>query len=1345
MAGTNEQGVSSGVVARDVDYSMDGTLPVVPVSDLFLAESGLDGVSAASVQMASVNTISAVHTGGLTIRLLFDSAASDNTPEANAFRAGLIQAASIISSVVTDKITVSIYVFYNGTGEFAGAAPLYQITPTYSSLVTTLKAKASAGDTTFNNLPTSIAGTTPVDLFLPQAKALGLYAANNTTYIDGLSHYATDIDPTALVGVALHEITHAMGRIPDSNLDVFQFFRFSDINTLLVTGDIPAPASYFSVDNGVTKLAEYGTDSDPSDFENSGVQGYNDPFNEYYDPGVTVQSLTPVDLLQLDALGFHLTSVPKLVYTAAAFMTLYAAGSVSSHLYIKDSSANVVARIDALAAPAAAGKIASITLTDAAPLTLSVTQVLQDGAVLGLVAGSLAIDILDTAANVSAQIDALQARIGTLHAIVLTDPASTVSLSLSQYTADAAALGLISGSWKLGIADSSANIAASLDALQALAASGKLVSVSPTDSAVLPVSAGQLVADAAVLAMLPGSYRVAITDTAASISANLDTLQAAIAHIQSVTLSDPASAIALTTAQLVADAPVLALTGSYQLAVTDTAANISARLGALQAQAANLQTVTITDPASPITLSIAELAADSAVFGHIAGSYLLAVTDTSANIGANLALLQTYADHLQSVTPSDPSSAIAVTLAQLAADGSVPGLTGNYQLAITDTAANVSASLDTLQAQAAHIQSITLTNPAAPVTLSIAQISADAPILAKIAGGYLLAVSDSAANISASIDALKALGGQVQAVTIADPGTPLTLTPAQLVADLSVLGIVQNDYRLAVSGSAASVTANLDLLQTQLAHLQSVALTDPATPLSLTAGKVAADVGVLALISGGYTLGIADSAASVSANLDSLQGQASHLSTITLSDPSTALTLATAQLTADAGALAKIVGSYSLGIVDTAAAVAASADYLQSKIGQIRSVTITSPASAVALSAAQSVADNAVLAAITSPYTLAVTGTAGVDTLKDTAGATGTFTGGAGNDTFKVSGNEALTDFGLGADILQVAAGGIASATLAAAWTATSATSNLGTATINANGFTLNLAAASATAGNNGYALTDIGGTIGVAMTGSALADSITSYTTGDTLTGGLGADTFTIAAGKANIYDFGRGQDALVINAGASVVVTMAAAWAATAATVNHGTASFYTNGYALDLSGASVDLSYSVLNNSAAGTGAIIGSNGADSITGGAAADTLSGGLGDDTLIGMGGNDILTGGGGADRFVFKVAPNASTNFDTVTDFSSGQDILQFSKAIFPGVAEAGVNGSGTPLASASELLVSATATIGLTAQQHFIYNTTSGVLYYDATGTGASIAVAQLGATTHPTLIYSDIHIIG
>jgi hypothetical protein len=68
------------------------------------------------------------------------------------------------------------------------------------------------------------------------------------------------------------------------------------LGTRLIDGNDTATAAYFSVDGGNTKLADFGQTSDPGDFLNSGVQGANDPFNEFC-TGNTIQALS------LDAFG----------------------------------------------------------------------------------------------------------------------------------------------------------------------------------------------------------------------------------------------------------------------------------------------------------------------------------------------------------------------------------------------------------------------------------------------------------------------------------------------------------------------------------------------------------------------------------------------------------------------------------------------------------------------------------------------------------------------------------------------------------------------------------------------------------------------------------------------------------------------------------------------------------------------------------------------------------------------------------------------------------------------------------------------------------------------------------
>jgi Ca2+-binding RTX toxin-like protein len=264
----------------------------------------------ASVNKGSAGTASssgstvAVTAGGITIDLLFDTAAMAAPAS---FRAGIEQAATILAGTISDKITVNLKIDYSGTGGGAAAGPDSGYYESYSSVRADLVNNATPGDTTFNALPTgaSVQGQTNVAVWNAQMKLWGLIGANDKTTDDGSATFATDINPNLLVGVALHELTHALGRVPyGSQPDVFDLFRFTGVGTQLFSGNSTAPAAYFSVDGGVTKLADFGQHSDPSDFLNTGVQGPNDPFNEFY-TNTTDQGLTKTDLAILDALGFH--------------------------------------------------------------------------------------------------------------------------------------------------------------------------------------------------------------------------------------------------------------------------------------------------------------------------------------------------------------------------------------------------------------------------------------------------------------------------------------------------------------------------------------------------------------------------------------------------------------------------------------------------------------------------------------------------------------------------------------------------------------------------------------------------------------------------------------------------------------------------------------------------------------------------------------------------------------------------------------------------------------------------------------------------------------------------------
>ena len=143
---------------------------------------------------------------------------------------------------------------------------------------------------------------------------------------------------------------------------------------------------------------------------------------------------------------------------------------------------------------------------------------------------------------------------------------------------------------------------------------------------------------------------------------------------------------------------------------------------------------------------------------------------------------------------------------------------------------------------------------------------------------------------------------------------------------------------------------------------------------------------------------------------------------------------------------------------------------------------------------------------------------------------------------------------------------------------------------------------------------------------------------------------------------------------------------------------------------------------------------------IIGNDGANTLIGTAFSDVFKGNNGNDILTGGTGADKFVFDSQPNSTSNKDTVTDFQSGSDKLQFSLDIFTSLGVSPGN-----LAS-EQFWSTANAFTAHDADDRLIYNTASGVLYYDEDGLGGNpaIQVALLGTTVHSGLMYSDIVLI-
>lgn len=233
--------------------------------------------------------------------------------------------------------------------------------------------------------------------------------------------------------------------------------------------------------------------------------------------------------------------------------------------------------------------------------------------------------------------------------------------------------------------------------------------------------------------------------------------------------------------------------------------------------------------------------------------------------------------------------------------------------------------------------------------------------------------------------------------------------------------------------------------------------------------------------------------------------------------------------------------------------------------------------------------------------------------------------------------------------------------------------------------------------------------------TGNSLGNRIFgNYDYSSILDGGAGNDTL-VGAGHNDTLIGGKGVDDMLGGAGDDVYYVDEAYDGAT-----EDAGGGYDTVYA--------SVSYTLLSDFVEDlvlTGAALNGTGnasANKITGNASNNVLSGADGDDTLIGGSGTDVLTGGGGADRFEFS---RQNTGRDTITDFVKGEDLIVL-KGFGLGTLQDGYN-----------LMVDA-GPAGHYAT--LLYNTNTGLLSFDADGTGAEAARAIAVISTKPVLTSSD-----
>jgi Ca2+-binding RTX toxin-like protein len=226
----------------------------------------------------------------------------------------------------------------------------------------------------------------------------------------------------------------------------------------------------------------------------------------------------------------------------------------------------------------------------------------------------------------------------------------------------------------------------------------------------------------------------------------------------------------------------------------------------------------------------------------------------------------------------------------------------------------------------------------------------------------------------------------------------------------------------------------------------------------------------------------------------------------------------------------------------------------------------------------------------------------------------------------------------------------------------------------------------------------------GWGATGNDLNNRMTGTIWGDALNGGAGADT--LAGGKGNDnYSIDSDGDVIVENANEGVDLV----YAAVNCTLQENIDDLQLIGNAWK--GIGNDLHNHIF--SGAANAALYGRGGNDE---------LYGSVGADTLVGGDGSDRLDGGLGADRFEFGINDSGR---DTIVAFVSGQDRIVLNRFGIDAL-EAGVN-----------FMINAGPT---GARATLLYQTSTGILSFDADGTGTGGAREIAILSTKPALSVSD-----
>ena len=196
------------------------------------------------------------------------------------------------------------------------------------------------------------------------------------------------------------------------------------------------------------------------------------------------------------------------------------------------------------------------------------------------------------------------------------------------------------------------------------------------------VASGQNVSGLAITSFnLPSG--AAIQDDVATAAV----LTGAVTTFANITVNTGAVGGPVTVAYYLANTAALDAAG--QITISDTAANVSAAFDTLNADA-KVSAITLTGTPT-LNLDVAQTLNDTHALNAITNTnYGIVVTDTGANVAANLAALNADS-HITSILPADGSQNLVLTMAQMTNDARAISLLDPFIITVKDTASGFDA------------------------------------------------------------------------------------------------------------------------------------------------------------------------------------------------------------------------------------------------------------------------------------------------------------------------------------------------------------------------------------------------------------------------------------------------------------------------------------------------------------------------------------------------------------------------------------------------------------------------------------------------------------------------------